>query len=137
MSDKTSKKKTTKNNKASKNRKISTLRLDNGVEIPAKTTSMNYTKCFRINYIYINKIRLSDKKLYNKEHNSYKYCVFSEHDDKYILRKIILRDVVGYYNDDKDNSTYDAKYGTKTMNFKLDDGSLDKICDILSMLKKN
>ena len=38
MSDKRSKKSTTKNSKASKNRKISTLRLDNDVEIPAKTT---------------------------------------------------------------------------------------------------
>ena len=38
MSDKRSKKNTTKNNKASKNRKIPTLRLDNDAEIPAKTT---------------------------------------------------------------------------------------------------
>ena len=29
--------------------------------------------------------------------------MFYENDDKYILLKIILRDVVGYYNDYKDN----------------------------------
>ena len=97
---------------------------------------MKDTKCFRINYIGINKIRVSDKKLYNKEHNSYKYCVFYEHDDKYILRKFILRDVVGYYNDDKGNGKYDAKYGTKIMNFKLDDDSLDKIYDIFEYTEK-
>ena len=136
MNDKRSKKNTTKNNKASKNRKIPTLRLDNDAEIPAKTTYMKDTKFFRINYIDINKISVSDKKLYNKEHNSYKCYVFYEHNYKYILLKIILRDVVGYYNDDKDNGKYDAKYGTKTMNFKLDDDSLDRIYDIFEYIEK-
>ena len=100
MTDKRSNKNTTKNNKkASKSRKISTLRLDNDDEIPAKTTYIKDTECYKINDIDINKIRVSDKKLYNKKYNSYKYCVFYEHDDKYIPFKIILRDVVGYYND--------------------------------------
>ena len=97
---------------------------------------MKDTKFFRINYIDINKISVSDKKLYNKEHNSYKYNMFYEHNYKYILLKIILRDVVGYYNDDKDNGKYDAKYGTKTMNFKLDDDSLDRIYDIFEYIEK-
>ena len=73
MSDKRSKKNTTKNNKAWKNRKIPTLRLDNDAEILAKTTYIKDTKCFKISDIDINKIRVSDKKFYNKEHNSYKY----------------------------------------------------------------
>ena len=73
MSDKRSKKNTTKNNKkASKSRKILTLRLDNDAEIPAKTAYIKDTECFRINDIDIDKIRVSDIKLYNKEHNSYK-----------------------------------------------------------------
>ena len=74
MSNKRSKKNTTKNNKnnkASINRKIPTLRLDNDNEIPAKTTCIKDTECFRIDGIDINKVRVSDKKLYNKEHNSY------------------------------------------------------------------
>ena len=140
MIDKRSKKNTTKNNKTnkkpSKNRKTPTLKLDNDVETPEKTTYIKDTKCFKINDIDINKIRVSDKKLYNKMHNSYKYYVFYEHDDKYIPLKIILLDVVGYYNDYKDNSKYDAKYSAKKMNFKLDDDSLDKIYDIFEYIER-
>ena len=132
MSNKRSKKNTTKNDKnnrkTSKNRKIPTIRLENNAEILAKTTYIKDTKCFKINDIDIDKIRVSDKKLYNKEHNSYKYYVFYEHGDKYILLKFILRDVVGYYNDYKDNK--------KTMNFKVDDDSLDKIIDIFEYLEE-
>ena len=66
---------------------------------------MKDTKCFKIDYVDINKIRVSDKKLYSIEHNSYKYYMFYEHDDaEYIPLKIVLKDVVGYYNDFKDNS---------------------------------
>ena len=131
-------KKNKKNNKALKNRKIPTLRLDDDAEIPAKTTYINDIECFKINNIDINKMRVSDKKLYNNEHNSYKYYVFYEHDDdKYIPLKIILRDVVGYYNDYKDNSKYDYKNSAKRMNFKLDDDSLDKFMIFSNILKKN
>ena len=56
------------------------------------------------------------------------YYVFYEHDDKYIPLKIILKDVVGYYNDYKDNG--------KTMNFKLDDCSLNKIYDIFGHIEE-
>ena len=71
MGDKTTRKNATKNNKkGSKKRKIPALRLDNYTEIPAKTIYIKDTKCFKINDIDINKIRVSDKKLYNKEHNS-------------------------------------------------------------------
>ena len=48
--------------------------------------------------------------------------MFYEHDDEYIPLKIILKDVVGYYSDYRDNG--------KTMNFKLDDGLLNKSYDI-------
>ena len=131
MSDKRSKKVTTKNNnKASKSRKIPTLRIDNDDEILAKTKYIKDTECFEINDIDINKIRVSDKKLYNKEHNSYKCYVFYEHDDEYIPLKIIVINVVGYYNDYKDNSKFDAKYSAKRINFKLHNDSLDKMYDI-------
>ena len=82
MSNKRSKKNTTKNNKnnknnkkSSKNRKTPTLKLDSDAEIPAKATYIKDVECFKINDIDINKIRVSDKKLYSKEHNSYKYYV--------------------------------------------------------------
>ena len=84
----------------------------------------------------INKIRVSDKKLYNKEHNSYTYYLLYDHDAEYIPLKIISRDMVGYYNDYKNNSKYDAKYSARRMNFKLDDDSLDKIYDILYRIEK-
>ena len=70
--------------------------------------------------IDIDKIRVSDKKLYNKQHNSYKhYVFFYENGNEYIPLKVTLLDVLGYYNIFKGNS--------KTMNFKLDDDSLEKI----------
>ena len=117
MSDKKAKKNTTKNNKNIKdnkkvprNKKSLTLRLDHNAEIPGKAIYMKDTKCFKIDDVDINKIRVSHKKVYSKEHNSYKYYVFYEHDDdEYIPLKIVLKDVVVYYNDYKDNSKYDAK----------------------------
>ena len=92
------------------------------------------TKCLKINEIDINKIRVSEEKLYSKEHNSCKYYVFYEHDDDYIPLRIILRDVVGKCNvyRDKDNSK-----GGKEMGFKLDDGSLTKVCNIFEYIEKN
>ena len=77
MSEKRTKKKTIKNNKkTSVNRKFITLRLDNSVEIPAKTAHKKDDEFFKLNDIGFDKIRVSDKKLYSKEHNSYKYYVF-------------------------------------------------------------
>ena len=61
--------------------------------------------------------------------------MFYEHDDdKYIPLKIILKDVVGYYNVYKDN---DSEYSAKTMNLKLGDDLLDKVYDIFEHIKKN
>ena len=122
MSDKRSKKNTTKNNKKTlKNIKILTLRLDNGNEIPAKIAyTKDDTKYFKVSDIDINKIRVSGKKLYKKEHNSYKYYVFYERDDEYILLKIISNNVVGYYNVYEDSNS-------KKINFSLNDELYDKI----------
>ena len=62
--------------------------------------------------------------------------MFYEHDDEYIPLKSFLIDVVGYYNDYKDNSKYDAKYSAKRMNFKLDDDSFDKIIDFFKQIEE-
>ena len=60
MSDKRSKKNTTKSNKnnrkASKNRKSPTLRLDNDAEIPANIAFKKDVECFKISDIDIDKI---------------------------------------------------------------------------------
>ena len=82
------------------------------------------SKPFNINDIDIDKIRVSHKKLYKKEHDSHKYYVFYEDGGEYIPLKIILLDVPGFYNDYKDNG--------KTTNFMLDDNSLEKIIDIFN-----
>ena len=99
MSDKRSKKSTTKTKKISKNKKALTIKLDNGVEIPAKAGYMKgNTKYYKISDISVDNIRVSDGKLYSKKHNSYKHYVFYEHDNEYIPLRIILKDVVGHYN---------------------------------------
>ena len=127
MSNKTEKKNTTK--KASKNRKTLMLKLNAGVEIPARAAYMkDNTKCFKINDIDINKIRISEKKLYRKEHNSYKHYVFYERDDNdYITLRIILQDVVGYYSVYKDSNK---------MNFRLNSELYDKINGIFDHIQE-
>ena len=62
--------------------------------------------------------------------------MFYEHDHEYIPLKIILKDVVGYYNDYKNNSKYDLKYSAKRMNFRLDDNSIEKICNIFEHIEE-
>ena len=65
------------------------LKLDNDAEVPAKIAYMkDNTKYFKINDIDINKIRVSEQKLYSKEHNLYKYYVFHKHDNEYIPLRI-------------------------------------------------
>ena len=94
-------------------------------------------KRFKISDIDIDKIRVSEKMLYSKEHNSYKHYVFYEHDNEYIPLRIILKDVVGYYNDNKDSSKYDIKYSAKRVKFKLNnDYSLNKVHDIFDNIKE-
>ena len=90
-----------------------TLRLDNGVEIPAKIAYKKDDEFFKINNIDIDKIRVYDKMIYSKEHNSYKYFVFYKYDDKYIPLRIVLKDIAGYYNDYKDNGKCNGKYNVK------------------------
>ena len=59
MPNKKEKKNTAKN--TSKTKKSLMLKLDNEAEIPAKALYMKDFKCFKINEIDINKIRVSEK----------------------------------------------------------------------------
>ena len=118
MSNKKEKKNTTKN--TSRTKKIPMLKLDNEKKIPARIVYMkDNTKCFGINDIDINKIRIPEKSLYSKKHSAYKYYVLYEHNNEYIPLRITLKDVVGYYdvynNDDK------------RMNFKINYELSEKI----------
>ena len=84
-------KKTIKNNKkVSKDKKTIALRLNNGVEIPARNIYKEDSRIFNIYDIDTDQIRVSDKKLYNKKHGSYKHYVFYEDGNEYIPLKIIL-----------------------------------------------
>ena len=78
--------------------------------------------------IYKKKIQEPSKKLCNKKHGSYKDYVFYEDGNEYIPLKINFLDVHGYYNIFKGDS--------KTMNFKLDDNSLEKLLIYLMILGK-
>ena len=123
MSEKGGKKNTIKNNKkATKDKKPATLKLGDGKTVLAKSINKETTRVFNISDIDIDKIKVSDKKLYIKKHDSCKHYVFDEYDNEYIPLKITLLDVPGFYNIYNDNG--------KTMNFKFDDDSLEKIIDI-------
>ena len=103
----------------SRTKEIPMLKLDNNDKIAAKIVyTKDNSKCFRINDIDINKIRISEKSLYSKQHNAYKYYVLYEHNNEYMPLRITLKDVVGYY---------DVYNDDKRMNFKITDELSDKI----------
>ena len=60
-------------NNTSRTKKIPMLKLDNEKKIPARIVCLkDNTNLFGINDIDINKIRISEKSLYSKQHNAYK-----------------------------------------------------------------
>ena len=105
------------------------LKLENEKKIPARIVyAKDNSKSFGINDIDINKIRISEKSLYSKQHNAYKYYVIYENNDEYMPLRTTLKDVVGYcdvYNVDK------------RMNFKINDELSDKICQRLTNILEN
>ena len=110
MSNKKEKKDTVKN--TSRTKKIPMLKLDNNDKIPARIVyAKDNEKCFGTDEIDINKIRISKRILYSKQHNAYKYYVLYEHNNEYMPLRIILGDVVGYYDVYNDDD--------KRMNFKI------------------
>ena len=68
MWNKKEKKKTT--TKIAKKETIDILKLDNDIEIPAKTIFMRNSKHFHISDIDINRIRFSKEKLFRKKDRS-------------------------------------------------------------------
>ena len=129
MSEKGGKKKTIKNNKkATKDKKLTTLKLNDDTTVVANSIYDKKSIGFVIDDVDIDKIEVSDKKLYSKKHDSYKHYAFYEHNNKHIPLKIILLNVTGrYYTFNDDN---------KTMNFILND-SLKKLLKYLKLLKPN
>ena len=98
MREKGGKKKTNKNNKkATKDKKPITLRLNGDKTVltnPINKKSL--IRVFNINDIDIDEIKVSDKKLYNKNLDAYKHYAFYEDDNEYIPLRIILLNVTGF-----------------------------------------
>ena len=105
------------------------LEPDNGDQVSVKNTYMGNTYLFEIDEVDINKIRVSKKYLYKKEHESNKHYVFYEHNGKYIPLKIILSGMIGYYNKFKNTAAQKMRFVFK--------GSLaDKFYDIFENFRK-
>ena len=100
------------------------LTLVNEKKMLARTVYTKHnSKCFGINDMDINKIRISEKGLYSKQRNAYKYYVLYENNNNNMTLRITLKDVVGYY---------DVYNDDKRMNFKINDDLSDKIYQSLS-----
>ena len=122
MSNKKERKDTAKN--TSRTTKIRMLKLDNEKKIPVRIVyTKDNSKCFGVNDININKIRIPEKSLYSKQHNAYKYYVLYGHNNEYMPLRITLKDIVGYY---------DVYNDDKRMNFNINDELSEKIYERLS-----
>ena len=120
--------KRTQAKKEAKNKTVSMLKLDNDVKIPAMTIFMTNSKYFNINDIDINKITVSEVRVFMKKDNLYKHYIFYEDGGKYIpLNNFFSKMLAGYYNEYRDE---DGKYYgnvSKRMNFVISDNLVDKI----------
>ena len=114
--------------KEQKTKKIFMLKPDNRDKVDAKTTYMKNTEVFEIDKIDVDNLRVSNKYSYVKKHESYKNYVFYEHNNEYILLKIILSNVV-LSNKLKD---IDAK----GMSFERSGKVEDNIYDIFENIKE-
>ena len=101
---------------------------------------MRNSKHFNISDIDINRIRVSNPKLFRKEKKSYKRYILYEHGDKYVPLNICFNNtLLGYYNEhiNKDIGKNDSEYIFKKMNFIFDDNDLAyKIIDIFEYIEK-
>ena len=129
MSEKGGQKKTIKQNKnATKHEKLITLRLNDGSIVNANTIYNKNSRGFLIDEVDIDKTKVSDKKLYSKMHDSHKYYVFYEYDNKHIPLKLIFLDVAGCH--------YTFTNHQNMMNFFLMMIHVKKSLKYLNILKK-
>ena len=78
-------------------KKAPTIELGNGKKVLLRNIYMKNTKNFKIEDIDINKIRVSNRKIYLKENNSRKHYIFYDHNNEYIPLRIIFKHVVAKY----------------------------------------
>ena len=100
------------------------LMFDNEVEIYKNDICMNSNVFFEIDEI--DKIRVSKEYPYGKN-GKYRNYVFYEHENVYVLLKIVLRDVEGYYAKHTD---------INNMNFMLNGSVYDVIFDVFEDIEK-
>ena len=113
------------------------LKLDNDAKIPAITIFMEDPKYVNINSIDINKIRVSEAKVFMKKDNLYKHYIFYEDEGKYIPLNIFFsKTLAGYYNEYRnEDGKYDGNV-CKRMNFVISDDLVDKINDIFKYIEE-
>ena len=98
---------------------------------------MRNSRHFNISDIDINRIRVSNEKLFRKEDKLCKHCIFYEDCDKYVHLNICFNNMLlGYYNEYINEKKNNNEYTSKTMNFALDDDSVDKIINIFRSIEK-
>ena len=95
---------------------------------------MKDSKYFNINDTDINKIRVSEAKVFTKENKSYKHHIFYEDGDEYIPLNICFSKTLGGYYNDKE---YEDGNVSKSMNFVIDDdGLINRINDIFEHIEE-
>ena len=97
---------------------MSDKRLKFGNREISKSGFYDNKKAFEIDSIDVNKIKVSQNKLYDKESKSYKYYI--GYDDNDVIRSILteLPQMIGYYDH--------FKTGSKGLTFKIFDKKLFK-----------
>ena len=95
---------------------------------------MKDSKYFNINDTDINKIRVSEAKVFTKENKSYKHHIFYEDGDEYIPLNICFSKTLGGYYNDKE---YEDGNVSKSMNFVIDDdGLINRINNIFKHIEE-
>ena len=99
---------------------------------------MRNSKHFNISDIDIDRIIVSNEKLFRKEDKSYKHYIFYEDDDKYVPLNICFNNtLLGYYNEYINKDKKNPEYIFKRMNFVIDDDDLAyKMIDIFEYIEK-
>ena len=91
------------------------------------------SKHCNINDIDINKIRVSEAKLFMKENNSCKHYVFYEDGDKYIPLNICFSKMLGGYYNEYPNEDGNV---SKTISFVIDGDLINRINDIFKYIEE-
>ena len=101
------------------------------------TVFMKDSKYFHINNIDINKIGVSQARVFMKKDNLFKHYIFYEDAGKYAPLNICFsKTLAGYYNEYRnEDGKYDGEV-SKRMNFMISDDLVDKTNDIFNNIEE-